>query len=98
MLNFCGEDDWTKIQPIVKKCASPALKPSFNLSPVPGFVVLGGTCRFSDYRAGDVVDVCTMIRRLLSSNLCSVAEFAWELCFKLALLPCCAQAEERDVG
>ena len=46
MLNGCGEDDWTKFQPIVEKCDSPALAPSFNSSPVPFFVVLVGTCHF----------------------------------------------------
>ena len=46
-LNGCGKDDGTKIQPIVGRCDSPALKPSFNSSPVPFFVVLGGTCHFN---------------------------------------------------
>mmetsp|Transcript_214 Transcript_214/g.396 ORF Transcript_214/g.396 Transcript_214/m.396 type:complete len:152 (-) Transcript_214:5-460(-) len=41
MLNGCGEDDWTKFQPIVEKC---------------------------DYRAGDVVDVCTMIKSGMPSE------------------------------
>ena len=45
--NGCGEDDWSKIQPIVAKCASPAFKPSFNSSAFSFVVVLDGTCFFN---------------------------------------------------